>query len=153
MIDSQILPHCISLYDWLLYFISIFLAWRLGFEPRLRRKRWNLRAFQSPTLYFIVWLSFVFHFHIRRLTSWIWTKAWTEALEFESPSKPHIVFHCMIEFCISFPYSLLDVLDLNQGFDGSARIWEPFKTELIWGLQSWTLTGMECLSYSRPDDG
>jgi hypothetical protein len=42
-------------------------------------------------------------------------------------------------FCISFLYSWIDVLDLNQPFSWSADIWEPFKMKLIWGLQSWTL--------------
>ena len=42
-------------------------------------------------------------------------------------------------FCISFLYSWIDVLDLNQPFNWTAEIWEPFKMKLIWGLQSWTL--------------
>ena len=33
------------------------------------------------------------------------------------------------ELCVSFSYSWIDVLDLNQ----------PFEMELIWGLQPWTL--------------
>ena len=32
-------------------------------------------------------MSFVFHFHILELTSWIWTNPLTEGLKFESPSK------------------------------------------------------------------
>ena len=45
------------------------------------------------------------------------------------------------EFCISFLYSWIDVLHLNQPSKWSAEIWEPFKMKLIWGLQSWTLFG------------
>ena len=43
-------PHnsCTSLI-WVLYFISIFLDWRLGFEPALQLKRWNLRALHHET--------------------------------------------------------------------------------------------------------
>ena len=52
----------------------------------------------------------------------------------------HII-HAQVyyEFCISFLYSWIDVLDSNQPFDWGAKIWEPFKMKLIWGLQSWAL--------------
>ena len=52
----------------------------------------------------------------------------------------HII-HAQVyyEFCISFLYSWIDVLDSNQPFDWGAKIWEPFKMKLIWGLQSWPL--------------
>jgi hypothetical protein len=39
---------CTSLV-WVLCFISIFLDWRLGFEPTLQLKTWNLRALQNET--------------------------------------------------------------------------------------------------------
>ena len=41
------------------------------------------------TIYFIhkFDMSFVFHFYILGLTSWIWTSVSTEGLKFESPSK------------------------------------------------------------------
>ena len=34
---------------WILSFISIFLDWRLEFEPALQFKSWNLRALQNET--------------------------------------------------------------------------------------------------------
>ena len=40
-------------------------------------------------------------------------------------------------FVFAFLYSWIDVLDLNQHFNWSAQIWEPFQMKLIWGLQSW----------------
>ena len=43
------------------------------------------------------------------------------------------------EFCISFLYSWIDVLDLNEPFNRRVDIWEPFKMKFIWGLQSWIL--------------
>ena len=43
------------------------------------------------------------------------------------------------EFCISFLYPSIDILDLNKPFNSKAEIWEPFKLKLIWGLRSWTL--------------
>ena len=46
---------------------------------------------QSGIIYIILLhkfhMSFVFHFYILGLTSWIWTKPSTEGLKFESPSK------------------------------------------------------------------
>ena len=44
-------------------------------------------------------------------------------------------------FSISFLYSWIEVLDLNQLFNWRTEIWEPFKMKLIyiWVLQSWTL--------------
>jgi hypothetical protein len=45
----------------------------------------------------------------------------------------------MHKFNMSFVYSWIDILDLNQPFSWIAEIWEPFKMKLIWGLQSWTL--------------
>ena len=39
---------CTSL-TWVLYFISIFLDWRLGFERAFQLKGWNLRALQNET--------------------------------------------------------------------------------------------------------
>ena len=44
-------------------------------------------------------------------------------------------------FVFHFLYSWIDVLDLNQPFNWRVEIWEPFKMELKWGLQSWTLVG------------
>ena len=43
-------PHnsCTNLVP-VLYFISIFMDWRLGFEPALQLKSWNLRALQNET--------------------------------------------------------------------------------------------------------
>ena len=43
------------------------------------------------------------------------------------------------EFCISFLFSWLDILNLNQPFSWRVEVWEPFKMKLIWGLQSRTL--------------
>ena len=43
-----------------------------------------------------------------------------------------------MSFCVSFLYSWIDILNLNQPFNWKAEIWEPFKIKLIWGLQSWT---------------
>ena len=58
-----------------------------------------------------------------------------------------LIIHIVLEtctslymsFCIAFLYSWIDVLDLNQPCNWKAKIWEPFKMELIWGLQSWPL--------------
>ena len=52
----------------------------------------------------------------------------------------HII-HAQVqcELCISFLYSWIDVLDSNQPFNWRAKIREPFKMKLIWGLQSWPL--------------
>ena len=36
---------------WVLYFISKFLIWRLGFELALQLKGWNLRAVQKWNSY------------------------------------------------------------------------------------------------------
>ena len=47
------------------------------------------------------------------------------------------------EICISFLCARIGTLDLNQPFNGRAKIWEPSKMKLIWGLQSWTLTGVQ----------
>ena len=44
-----------------------------------------------------------------------------------------------MSFDISLLYSWIDVLDLNQPFNWRAKIWEPFKMRLIWGLQYWPL--------------
>ena len=38
--------------------------------------------------------------------------------------------------CIPFLYSWIHVLDLNQPFNRSTKIQEPFKMKLVWGLQS-----------------
>ena len=45
----------------------------------------------------------------------------------------------MHKFGISFLYSWIYVLDLNQPLKWRAEIWEPFKMKLIQGIQSWTL--------------
>ena len=39
---------CTSL-TWVLYFITVFLDWRLGLEQALQLKSWNLRAIQNET--------------------------------------------------------------------------------------------------------
>jgi hypothetical protein len=55
----------------------------------------------------------------------------------------HIIHaQVLYEFCISFLYPWIDVLNLNQLLNIRAEIWEPFKMKLIWGLQSWTLIAM-----------
>jgi hypothetical protein len=52
----------------------------------------------------------------------------------------HLIYaQVQYEFCISFPYSWIDVLNLNQPFNWTAEIWQPFKMKLIWELQPWML--------------
>ena len=55
-------------------------------------------------------------------------------------------------FQISFLYSWIDILDLNQLFNRSAEMWAPFKMKLIWGLQSWPLitTTLENIFFCVP---
>ena len=65
---------------------------------------------------------------------------WFLILNIVLENKYHII-HAQVEheFCILFLYSWIDVLVLNHPFTWRAKIWEPFKMKLIWGLQSWTL--------------
>ena len=48
-------------------------------------------------------MSFVFHFYILGLTSWIWTNLSIEGLKFESPSKWNSYEGFNLEHCISDP--------------------------------------------------
>ena len=61
------------------------------------------------------------------------------------PENMYHVIHAQVQYelRISFLYSSIDVLDLNQPFDWRAQVREPFKMKLIWGLQSWPLNRMQ----------
>ena len=49
VLEICIMYHSCTSLMWVLYFISIILDWRLGFEPTLQLKGWNLRALQNET--------------------------------------------------------------------------------------------------------
>ena len=65
-------------------------------------------------------MSFVFHFYVLRLTSWIWTGPSTEELKFESPSKRKSYEGFNLEHCLD---------DIIFKF-----IWHP-KLALVWFTQ------------------
>ena len=98
----------------------------------------------------LIWVLY-FIFCILRLTSWkcvpynsctslVWVLYFISIFLDWHPGSMYHIIHAQVqyEFCISFLYFYIDVLNLNQPFNWTAQIWKPFKMKLIRRLQSWT---------------
>ena len=150
MVDSQFFPlywkhvlysSCTSLI-WVLYFISTSLDSRLGFEPTLQLKGWNLRALQMKL--------------IRGLQSWtllplLWLVAFS--LSYEGTRSSINKNQCKDRWVVRHLGRGQKLSNIQCLVDKTMTMCESYLTKTylkIFGASSWWCIGIAgCLRYNR----